>query len=76
MVLKPHSGAGLGIQNCGCKVAFKSSFGKSVGADLNDSRGIKGFSQKSVGAVAPTAPTLTRPLSFQDCIQAAVCAGT
>ena len=58
------SGAMLGIQNCGCKITFKNSFGKFVGEDPSDFRNIKGIFQKSVGAGAPTEPTLTRPLTF------------
>ena len=62
MILTTLSGVGLGIQNCGCKMTFTSNFGKFVGADLKNFRGKKGLFQKSVGAGAPTAPTLTRPL--------------
>ena len=60
------TGAGLVIQKSWCKITFKSSFGKFVGADPKNFRGFKGLSQKSVGAVAPTAtPTLTWPLLAQ-----------
>ena len=57
------------IQNCGCKTTFKSSFAKLVGADLKDFRGIKVLYQKSVGAVAPAAPTLTQLLPNIDIIK-------
>ena len=39
-----------------------SNFEKFVGADLKNFRGIKVLFKKSLGAGAPTAPTLTRPL--------------
>ena len=48
------TGAGIGIQNCGCKITFMSSSGKFVGSDLQNFRGVKGHFQKSVGAGAPT----------------------
>ena len=52
------TGAGLGIQNCGCKITLMSSFGKFVGADLKNLKGLKKLSEKTGGAGAPTAPTL------------------
>ena len=56
------AGAGLRIQNCGCKITFNSRCTKFVGADLKKIWGIKALYQKRVGAGAPTAPTLTWPL--------------
>ena len=44
------------------KLWVQKCFGKLVGADLKDCRGIKGLYQKSVSAAAPTAPPLTRAL--------------
>ena len=60
-----NPGAGLGIQNCECKITFKSSYGKFVGADLKHFRGIKGLSQKKCGC---SCPTLTRPLKSLLCV--------
>ena len=41
-------GAAFGIQNCGCKIIFLSSFGKFVGVDLKNCRGLKGLFEKKV----------------------------
>ena len=40
-MLVDWTGAGLGIQNCGCNITFMSSFGKFVGADLKNCWGFK-----------------------------------
>jgi len=42
-------------------IAFKSSFGKFVGADLKDFRGINRLSKKRVCTCGLTAPLLSLP---------------